>query len=882
MLHIHRVGLWLGVLLCSLGDAVAQQAPALPVTLNIESQPLTEALNAWAAQTGYMVLVPTAGDAPVVMAPRVTGQHTPEDALKLLLDNSGYQYQFVGDRTVTINPKAVNSITKLDSQGPSAGRPRHCSGLSSNKLDAATSPNQTGSDSTAINWTGAEGASDCIESYSPENQVLARRIASTEGGPVQNSDGVSNLNKDSTEGRSITEIVVTAQKRSERLQDVPVAVTAIDANALTSQNLLRLQDYYTRIPDLNLTTNPFGGVQLIIRGLDNGGGPPTVGTVIDDIPYGGTRIGWLGAPDLDPSILAGVEVLRGPQGTLYGASSIGGLLKYVTVNPSTDRFGGRVETDLGGVSHGSDASYAVRGSVNIPLSDVLAVSASGFLRHEPGFVDNIQTGQRDVNSADYRGGRLAALWRFTPDFSLKLSALYQHSNQAGGSQVDVGPAFGDLQQSALRNTGTYDNNAQLYSATISGKIDGIELTSLTGYSIFRSDDVYDWTPIFGSLAQQTYDVGGFALPSQFKESRISQEFRAAADLGKRINWLLGVYYSDEKVTETDQYLVVDPVTGMTAGSVGFDRAPNGLSEYATFTDLTFRLSDRLDVQVGGRESWIKTTYSEVDTGTVFGGGVVVTPEARTNERAFTYLVTPKFKVSDDLMVYSRLASGYRPGGPNSNCVLLQAPCAIEPDKTKGAELGLKGDLLNHKLSFDASLYYTDWTNIQIGVVNAQQFGYTINAGGAKSQGAELSAQARLTQGLTVAGWIAWNDAELTKDLPPPNVGLKGSKLPYSSSCSGNLALSEETLLSDSVIGFFSGTLSYIGARPGGYISEPKGFSAYVKGDVQLGLRRGGWTVRGFVNNVTDTRALALAGLIDSSAVVYIRPRTFGMSISREF
>ena len=178
----------------------------------------------------------------------------------------------------------------------------------------------------------------------------------------------------------IEEIIVTAQKRSERIQDVPVPVTSIDANQLVENNQVRFEDYYTSVPGLSFAPNNQNNY-LAIRGIATGGfSNPTVGIVIDDVPFGGSTAlgGGQVMPDIDPGDLARVEVLRGPQGTLYGASSMGGLIKFVTVDPSTDALSGRVQAGVSEVHNAGQAGYNVRGSLNVPINNTLAMSVSGF------------------------------------------------------------------------------------------------------------------------------------------------------------------------------------------------------------------------------------------------------------------------------------------------------------------------------------------------------------------------------------------------------------------------------------------------------------------------------------------------------------------------
>jgi iron complex outermembrane recepter protein len=278
---------------------------------------------------------------------------------------------------------------------------------------------------------------------------------------------------------TLEEVVVTAQKREERLQDVPVPVTAINASELLESNQVHLQDYYTRIPALSVV--PFGvngAPSIAIRGVTSGAGigNPTVGITVDDVPYGSSTSlgGGAVAPDLDPSDLQRVEVLRGPQGTLYGASSIGGLMKFVTIDPSTAGVSARVQADVNTVHNGDGPGYGLRLAANVPLSPTLAIRVSGFARRDPGYVDNVQTGEHGVNWTNASGARLSGLWRPDDSFSVKLSALLQHSTVHGSSEVD--PTLGDLEQSFIQGVGETDRQSQVYNLNVKAKFGPAELT----------------------------------------------------------------------------------------------------------------------------------------------------------------------------------------------------------------------------------------------------------------------------------------------------------------------------------------------------------------------------------------------------------------------
>lgn len=712
--------------------------------------------------------------------------------------------------------------------------------------------------------------------------------------------GPSSQTAPTQRGASLEEIIVTAQKREEHLQEVPVPVTAINAQQLVDSNQLRLQDYYTRIPGLNVMPEASSSFQqLSIRGIMSGlYTNPTVGITVDDVPYGSsTFLGGGGGtvmPDIDPADLSRIEVLRGPQGTLYGASSMGGLLKFVTRDPTIDSVNGRIEAGINQVYNGAHLGYGVRGSVNVPLTDTLAVRASGFTRQDPGYIDNVQTGQRSVNETDVNGGRLSALWRPSDSFSLKVSGLIQDSKGHGMPDVDPGLGLGDLQQSELPGTGGYDRKLQAYSLNATAKLRGVELTAVTGYNINSFSDSYDLTYFAGPYTESVFGVTGTPLVEDDKTTKFTQELRLSASIGANFDWLFGGFYSHESSDYNFRYMAAELTTGTIIGEAMHTNWRTTFSEYAAFSDLTYHATDRFDIQVGARESHIMETYNEIDTGPfvpLFNGvpSPLIRPQADIDANAFTYLVTPRLRLSADLMLYARLASGYRAGGPNAVYAGPGTPSHYDPDKTQSYEIGVKGDFLDRTLSVDASLYYIDWKDIQISLINPQT-GITYNANGsrAKSQGLELSLESRPLTGLTISGWVAWGEAELTQAFPATAsmYGASGDRLPYSSRFSGNLSVQQDFPLTSRATGFVGAVASYVGDRLGEFTgtSQRQNLPAYTKIDLRAGAKYDSWTINAYVNNLADRRGVLNGGLgqFPPFGFVEIQPRTVGLSASRSF
>jgi iron complex outermembrane recepter protein len=700
----------------------------------------------------------------------------------------------------------------------------------------------------------------------------------------------------------LDEVVVTAQKRSERLQDVPVPVTAISADSLVESNQTRLQDFYTSVPGLTVTPAATQGYQLLsIRGITTGGGTnPTVGITVDDVPYGASTNlgGGLIVPDIDPNDLARVEVLRGPQGTLYGANSMGGLLKFVTVDPSTEGQYGSVQTGLSGVSNGAEVGYNVRGSVNYTLSDTLAVRASGFTRQDPGYIDNPFLHINGINEDHVSGGRLSTLWRPSDAFSLKLSALYQQTQADGSNDVDRSlpgfglPPLGDLQQDYLRGVGGHDRKVQAYSAVLSAKLGVFDLTSVSGYNVNQYNDSWDLSYLYGPFTQPLFQVTGTPVTDQDSTRKFTQEVRLSAHIGPLVDWLLGAFYTHESSQVLESIIAENPTTGQDVGTLETLMFPTSYQEYAAFTDVTFHLTDQFDVQIGGRETQIRQTFSQTNTGPYATPNV---PEVATNANAFTYLVTPRFKVSPGVMLYARLASGFRAGGANTSPGSYAGGIVVSPqynpDKTNNYEIGAKGDFLDHTLSMDASLYYIDWNNIQLQSFNAASGqSYNFNASRAKSEGVELSLEARPLRGLTIGAWVVWDDAALTQDFPAISsaYGVSGDRLPYGSRFSGNVSIEDDFPLWSAATGFVGAAGSYVGDREGVFTPSAatprQTYPAYAKLDLRAGIRLDTWTAELYANNVADRRGELSGGTgqFPPFAFTYIQPRTVGLSLTKKF
>ena len=794
----------------------------------------------------------------------VTGIYEPKDAVRILLKGTPLELR--------IDPTGAMVITEA-------------------RVLSTQKPAQSPESASASGQDGPKSSSDGF------------RVAQVGPGKSAGSTALEKSEGSEKKAGEIQEVIVTAQKRSERLEDVPVAVTVVDANVMVQQNVLSLQDYYATVPGVAINDQGNGRISITMRGLNTGDfGSPTVGITIDDVPIGATDTAIINGaqfvPELDPADLQRIEFLKGPQGTLYGASSLGGVMRYVTALPELTSTSGHVEVDGGGVSEGGGA-YGVRATLNAPVvSDMLAVRVSAFDRHEPGFVDDPAQGMSDVNSMDVYGGRIAALLKITPDVSLRLSAMVQHKNVKGDSTVDTNylyqPLAGCLCQSRMPQTGHNDYQLQLYSASLNVHFEHFELTSITGYSVNHDEEDFDETPLYGPYAVAIFNVQGASLVNVFDNSKFTEEVRLSSLPGSKWDWQLGGFYTyEDNSTNHSQIIANDLATGNFAGLVLDFPYPSTYAEYAGFANATYHFTDRFDVQVGGRESHNSQKYSQDITGPLLGGF----PDSyttRSQDNSFTFLVTPQYRFSETLMAYARVASGYQTGGPNTPFVPgAPIPLTFAPSTTTNYELGIKSRAFDRRLSVDADVFYIDWSKIQLIGETPQQAAYVFNGGAAKSQGIEVAAEFRPVDSFTIRTSGAYTDAQLTSNAGSGFPGVSGNPLPYSSKFSGSVAAEERFNISSSVSGFVGATVAYIGKRYEAFPAAPgapqPSIPDYTFGNLQAGVLVDGYTVTAFAKNVTNERGILRSVQITGSTPTsglwqtnFITPRMIGLSVSKSF
>jgi iron complex outermembrane receptor protein len=716
---------------------------------------------------------------------------------------------------------------------------------------------------------------------------------------------------------AVQEVVVTAEKREERLVNVPVAITALKGSTLQEMGAKTLSDFTALVPGLQLASQGGGGGQeLVLRGLSTGVQEDSalVGEVIDGVPVGSSSTYALGgASTLDSALwdINRVEVLRGPQGTLYGANAMGGLISYVYNQPDLRRFGGALEAE-GATTQGGADSGSLRGEINAPIiADQLALRVSAFYDNEGGYIDDPALHKNNVNQTIEQGVRAALLWQPNDKFRANLEAIYQHDHRDASDEASYfattgRPVQGPLDQKYnLLDPGTFDYDE--VALTLAYDFGPATLTSISSYEYLKNDQNTVFTdtvdgPLFTNPADLAlFGIAGPAATNMNFEDRagtnkVSEELRVTSNGAGPLQYVAGFFTTHESSFGSLLFFGDGPngapLPNLDPGLI--TGLPSSYTEYAGYAQVSYTFLDRLTITGGLRYDYIDQTFQETLTGPyaaplqafhILGAE----PKTSGTESDVNYLVNVRYALTPHSNLYARAASGFRPGGPN--VAVAGLPRTFGPDTITDYEAGYKASFFGGRVQFDADVFYIDWRHIQLRATAGGLSGET-NGGAASSRGVEAQASFVPIHGLTVGGNVAYVDAHLDQSVPSVG-GLAGDPLPLSATWSGALFANYVFPLVGSWDGFVGGTAHAESARN---ISFPDGIAAdnpnfvlkpYLLADIRGGIQNDRYTVTLFVDNVSNSRAelsaLSTDELVANVAEVSIaRPRTFGIRLDAKF
>lgn len=701
------------------------------------------------------------------------------------------------------------------------------------------------------------------------------------------------------------DIIVTAQKRTQLLIDVPQSISVVSGATLEKQQANSFQDYLKLVPGLQLNQSTPGEGRLILRGVNTGSVASTVGVYMDETPYGsssGLVNGGVLAGDFDTFDLDRIEVLRGPQGTIYGASSLSGVLKFVTRLPSTKAVAVRARAGIE-TTDGGDMGYLGNLVVNLPLGDTLAVRASGTYRKEGGYIDSIGKGgsdvEKNINGLRSYGGRASLLFKPSESVSLRLTAVSQNIKSRAPSTVESDPVtlepfYGALTQSQFSPQPT-NIKYRVYNGTATFGLGFANLTSSTSFGKQNLNSVADLTFPLHILLPVPNE---FVEPQSSSLKKFTQEVRLSSQSTK-LDWLLGGYYTDEKGLILQDFVAYTP--GTTTPIAGLPLLAHvdlssRYKEIAAFANATIHFTEKLDLDIGGRYSHNKQQAHQISNG-AFAGGFNDFGVTRSHENVFTYSIAPKFKISRNQSVYARVAKGFRPGGPN--VVPPGAPSSVatyRSDSIISYEAGFKAQSDDRRFSLDVAAFHIDWKNIQL-FQRISGFGVNANGGAAKSDGAEFTATARPLTGVDLSVNGAYTHARLTTDTQIG--GLKGDALPFTPKLSLAFNADYHWSLAHGVGAHIGGSVRHLSHQTASYDTDfrttygrQRRVPAYNVVDLGAGLDFGKFALDAYVKNVGNSKGITsvtgttVFGIPSSPGGAIgtgvIRPRTVGVSLTASY
>jgi len=713
----------------------------------------------------------------------------------------------------------------------------------------------------------------------------------------------------------LTEIIVTANKRAESILNVAGAINAFRGDDLLNKGITSIADFAGQTPGLQFNGG-YGTGAPVIRGINTGADfGQSVGITVDGAPVGPSssfQPGGASSLDLDPIDLERVEVLKGPQGTVYGANTLAGLISYTLREPDLQKPTAIVRGNLSGTEYGG-TSYAERAAISVPLiEDRLAVGVSNFYDQRAGFIDNHLAGVADQNHWRSYGVQGSVVFKPTDQLHIFVDGFYQEKNQYAQDQViytaNRTPRDGDLVYNDYLAPNT-NRRTQFVLAKIDYDVDFANLTSVTSYQHLNVD--YGIPQETGTLNTIFVNVlpllDGVAIPApgllsddtlnDFK--KITQEVRLTSTGSGPISWLAGSYYTHER-SRQQQSVNARMTSGALASLINptlLVTVPTTLTEYSGFGNITYALSSVFDLTGGLRIGRIDQVNRTLLSGTDAAAyrlffvlnGLGAGPPADTgaqhgSKTVETYLATARYHFSQDGMIFARFATGFRPGGPNFPVPGL-AP-VYNPDQTYNYELGLKRRFWEGRGSIDLTGYYLDWKDF-LAFTSAGGLNGFENAGDARVYGVEANLTVRPVERLSLSGSFAYSDSRITRIAAGSIVAKVGDTLPNNPRLSGSLSMEYRVPVNARWEAVAGGSARFVGSRnssPQSSITFPNyvlpGYSLF---DAHVGLGSEHLDIDLFIKNLADKRAqLAAFTQLGINQITVQQPRTIGAAVTFKY
>jgi len=740
-----------------------------------------------------------------------------------------------------------------------------------------------------------------------------------------------------TDSAQLEEIIVTAEKRETTAQDTPISLTAVSGADIQDRGATDLSTLVQSVPGVSLRTSGPGMAEFEMRGVSStGGNSPTVGFYFDDTPLTAPAATNEGKIVISPSLydLNRVEVLRGPQGTLYGSGSMGGTIKVVPNAPNADAFDSSAEATVAQTDHGG-FDHAENAMVNLPLAPgVAALRIVGSYSDDAGWIDRIVTAPgtfplatdgntvrgnvlaapiatdyHDVNDVERTTVRASLLITPVAGLSITPSIFYQRMASGGLPYIDSNPGT-DAHYQPFDVPESYEDKFTLGSLKIKYATDALELDSTTSYwtrhEPLTQDTTESWTT---GIPVGTYDIADGGLgPSYAFEDNIShqttEEIRLSSVGNTRFKWLVGYFYEDFESAWNITFPSANGVQDFGSNALFNYYSPSKILQQSVFGEVTYNITEPFAVTLGLRRYHYDAPVGINQSGSLTAPVVTSTTE---RDQGVTPKVSLSYDVSKDLLLYATLAQGFRPGGgtgpvptaPPLNCepqlmteygstAFVAGPTSFKSDNVWSYELGEKLRAADNRVTVNASAYYERWNGVQqSNSLSSCGYVYSVNAGDAHVTGGELEIQALVVRDLVVSANTSYSHAELVstslidagfnpgtpiQDVPR---WTSSASIVYRHPLSGELTF---TARADN---------TYVGSRTDATYSINT-LPSYDLTNFRTGVEAARWSAALFVNNVADKRAFLSDTTADAinlptyNRIAVSQPRTVGIDFNYHF
>jgi len=723
---------------------------------------------------------------------------------------------------------------------------------------------------------------------------VASTLALAHSGQAQQADSTgTSTNRGAA---VIEEITVTANRREEALQDVSASITAFSQADIERQGFDSFSDFAGTVPGLTMNESVKNRASFNIRGValnvTGGNTQDPVSIYINDTPVTDT-FGSAVTPDLRLFDVERIEVLRGPQGTLFGSGSLGGTIRIITNKPNLTRTEAAGRVDFG-VTNGGGLRQRYDGMLNLPLlDDKLALRMVGYYRDEEGWVKNLTLGTK--NSTKDWGGRASLLWQPSDELSVRAEIIKQNSKPEDGDSWN--PALGRFKKASDIAEGRKADLTN-YSLTVAYDFANFAtLNSITTYQESDTNQIGDSGDLFGIGLH----VIGNSQPWDTKF--FVQELRLVSNTQSRLEWVAGAFFVDRK-TDTGFLIEVPGLDQLMGGIIGSDDffasdINTSSQELAGYGDVTFKLTDAFKFNAGLRVFRTKAGYEEPDRRVLNFADFTYVRSSLDNhgtDSDYTWRTGLSYDLTPDAMLYFNVAKGFRVGqvNPNNGPSFVDPsdfviPPSYGPDYTINYELGAKTSWFDRRLVANIAAYYIDWSDIQIDGSRVSDLrNFITNAGKAVSKGLELELSARPTDGLTLYTALTFQHAEITEI--PQNIVVPaavGDTLPGLVKFKGSAGIEYRWDVGANQL-YVRADGQYVGRSPNGlYGGGTNPFyaidSAYRNLDAAIGLVTGWGEIVLYGENLTNNDAWILNdGGVSPNPINTLRPRTAGVRVSVKY